>query len=59
MTHKPEGIAVLHERIFTGDAFIDRHQDFLLSQQLKQMAETVPLSLNDLPYGHRPGQLAG
>jgi hypothetical protein len=58
MADKPQSIAVLHEGILAGNAFIDRHQDFLFPQELKQMAQVVSLSLNDLSDTHRGGKFA-
>ena len=58
MADKSKGVAVLHKGIFTGDPLIDGHQDFLLPQELQQVAQIVSLPLDDLSHAHRRRKLA-
>jgi hypothetical protein len=50
MPYEAYGISVLHERIFTGNAFVDRDEDLLFPQELQHGTEATTLSLNHLPY---------
>jgi hypothetical protein len=59
VSDETNGVSILDKGIFAGDLFIDCHKDFLFSEQLEQMAELNPLPLNQLPNGHRRGNLAG
>jgi hypothetical protein len=58
MADKPQSVTVLHERVLTGNAFIDRDQDFFLPQELKQMPQGMALSLDNLSHTHRGRQFA-
>ena len=53
MSHEAHRIAVLHQRIFAGDAFVDGDQDFFLPQQLEHVTKPASLPLNNLPNCHR------
>ena len=56
MSHEAHRIAVLHQRIFAGDAFVDGDQDFFLPQQLEHVTKPASLPLNNLPNCHRGGE---
>jgi len=55
MSYETHGISVLYERIFAGDAFVDRDEHFFLPQQLEHVAKAAALPLNHLPNGQGCG----
>lgn len=57
MSHEAHRIAVLHQRIFAGDAFVNGDQDFFLPQQLEHVTKSATLPLNNLANCHRGGEL--
>ncbi len=57
MSHEAHRIAVLHQRVFAGDAFVDGDQDFFFPQQLEHVTKPASLPLNNLPNCHRGGEL--
>jgi hypothetical protein len=59
VSDEPNRIPILDKGIFTGNLFIDCHEDFFFSQQLEQMAKLNSLPLNQLPNGDRRGDFAG
>ena len=58
MSHEAHRIAVLHQRIFAGDAFVDGDQDFFLPQQLEHVTKPASLPLNNLPNCRRGGEFS-
>lgn len=52
MSDETDGIAVMDERIITGDFLVDRDKDLFFANQLQQVAQLYALTLNQLPHGH-------
>src|SRR5437016_5689851 len=52
MPHQLDRVAVLNQRVLAGDLFIDGHQDFLLANELEEMAQLHALPLDHLADGH-------